>query len=324
MRLAATLARFSVAAALFCVMAGSALAQTPARILVGYPPGGAVDALARIFAERLAEALGRPVVVETRAGASGQIAAAAVKAAPPDGSTLMVCPEAVMVLSPHTTKTLPYDTLTDFTPIAHIGAFEYGLAVGTKVPAADLKGWVTWTKADARNASYGSAGAGTTPHFLGLMFAQASGVPLVHVPYKGVGPATADLVGGQIPAVMLPFAQMLPLVKAGKIRILAHSGSRRAAVAPDIPTFKESGFPTLEISGWYGIIGPAGMPAPLLARYNEIILQAMRTPAVRDRMRALDLDIREMPPSEFAAMIRGQHERWGPIVKASGFSAESQ
>jgi len=321
------LARLFLAVAAFILPFCAAMAQAPttARILVGYPPGGAVDTLARVFAEKLAEAIGRPVVVETRAGASGQIAAMALKAAAPDGNTLMVVPEAVIVLSPHTVKTpLAYDTLNDFVPVAYIGGFDYGLAAGAKIPANDLKEWVGWTRADRKNATYGSAGAGTTPHFLGLMFAQASGVQLVHVPYRGVGPAIADLLGGQIPAVMLPFAQMLPLVKAGKIRILAHSGGRRSSVAPEIPTFKELGYPTLEVSGWYGIMAPAGIRPDLLARYNDIIIQAMRTPGVRERMRALDLEIREMAPAEFAAMIKAQYDRWGPIVKASGFSADSQ
>ena len=319
------LAKLFLAVAAFVLCAATAQAQTTARILVGYPPGGAVDALARMFAEKLAEAIGRPVGVETRAGASGQIAAKALKASAPDGNTLMVVPEAVIVLSPHTVKTpLAYDTLNDFVPVAHIGGFEYGLAVGAGVPANDLREWVSWAKTDKKNATYGSPGAGTTPHFLGLMLAQATGVQLVHVPYRGVAPAMADLLGGQIPAVMLPFAQMLPQVKAGKIRILAHSGGRRASVAPEIPTFKELGYPALDVSGWYSIIAPAGIRPDVLAHYNEIIIQATRTPSVRDRMRALDLEIREMAPAEIAAMIKVQYDRWRPIVKASGFSADSQ
>src|SRR3990172_1261142 len=202
------------------LFSATAQAQTTARILSGYPPGGAVDALARVFAEKLAEAIGRPVVVETRAGAAGQIAAMALKAAAPDGNTLMVVPDSALVLYPHTVRTPAYDTLKDFVPVAHVGSYDIGLAVGASVPANDLREWVGWTKADKKNATYGSAGAGTNLHFLGLMVAQATGVQLVHVPYRGTGPATADLLGGQIPAVMLPFAQMLPLVKAGKIRIL--------------------------------------------------------------------------------------------------------
>jgi tripartite-type tricarboxylate transporter receptor subunit TctC len=237
----------------------------------------------------------------------------------------MICPDAVIVLSPHTVKTaLTYNTLTDFVPVAHLGSYEYGVAVNTGVPVKDLKEWLAWVKTDPKNATYGTSGSGTGPQFMGVMLAQAAGVSLVHVPYRGVGPAVADLVGGQLPAVMLPYAQMMPLQKAGKIRILAHSGGARAAVAPEIPTFKELGYPTMELSGWYGMMAPAGTPPQLVARYNEIVIQAMRTPAVRERMRSLDLGIQEMSPREMTAMIKTQFEHWRPIVKASGYSADNQ
>lgn len=317
-------ARYFLAVATLALCSGTAQAQATARILSGYPPGGAIDALARVFAEKLSEAFGRPVVVETRAGAAGQIAATALKTSASDGNTLMVVPDSALTLYPHTVRTPAYDTLNDFVPIAHVGSYDIGLAVGAGVPANDLKEWAAWAKLDRKNATYGSAGVGTNLHFLGLMLAQATGVPLVHVPYKGVGPAIADILGGQVPAVMLPLAQMVQQVKAGKIRILAHSGGRRASVAPDVPTFKELGYPALEVSGWYCIIAPAGIRPETVARLNEIVIQAERTPAVRDRMRALDLEIREMAPADIAAMVKLQYERWAPIVKASGFSADSQ
>jgi tripartite-type tricarboxylate transporter receptor subunit TctC len=319
------LARFFLAAAFalpFCM--GTSQAQTAARVMSGYPPGGAVDALARIFAEKLAESLGKPVVVENRTGAAGQIAAQALKAAAPDGNTLLVVPDSAITLYPHTVKTPAYDTLNDFIPVAHVGSYDIGLGVGTAVPANDLKEWLSWVKSNKKNAVYGSAGAGTNLHFLGLVLGQSTGMQLDHVAYRGVGPALAELVGGQVPTVMLPMAQMLQQVKAGKVRILAHSGSRRAAAAPDVPTFAELGFASMDVQGWYCIIAPAGTPPAVVNRYNAIINQAMRTPAVRERMRALDLDIREMAPADIAAKFKAEHERWRPIVKASGFSADSQ
>ncbi|MDO8596676.1 MAG: tripartite tricarboxylate transporter substrate-binding protein, partial [Sulfuricaulis sp.] len=175
----------AVAAFILPFCAATAQAQTTARMLSGYPPGGAVDALARVFAEKLADAIGRPFVVETRAGAAGQIAAMALKASAPDGNTLMVVPDSAIVLYPHTVRTPAYDTLNDFVPVAHAGSYDIGLAVGAGVPANDLREWVSWAKADKKNATYGSAGAGTNLHFLGLMLAQATGVQLVHVPYRG-------------------------------------------------------------------------------------------------------------------------------------------
>jgi tripartite-type tricarboxylate transporter receptor subunit TctC len=315
----------SVASALLVsLFVGSAQAQTAVRILSGYPPGGAVDALARVFAEKLGEALEKPVVVETRTGASGQIAATALKASPPDGATLMVVPDSALTLYPHTVKTPAYDTLNDFVPVAHLGSYDIGFGVGTAVPANTLKEWAAWVKSNPKNGTYGSPGAGTNQHFLGLMLGQASGLPLDHVAYRGVGPAVADLLGGQVPALMLPLAQMLPQIKAGKIRILAHSGGKRSAVAPDVPTFKELGFPSMEVSGWYCIIAPAGTRPEVLTRYNDLINRSMRTPFVRERMRALDLETHEMTPADIAAKLKAEHERWRPVVKASGFTADSQ
>jgi tripartite-type tricarboxylate transporter receptor subunit TctC len=317
-------AKLMIATAGLALFAGLAHAQTAVRMLSGHPPGGAVDILARTFAERLSEALGRPVVVETRSGAGGQIAAAALKTSPADGSTLMTIPASALTLYPHTTKAPINDTLNDFVPVAHVGSYETGLAVGANVPAKNLKEWVEFVKADKKNAVYSAGNVGTDLHFLGVALSQAAGLNLVHVPYRGVGPTTIALIAGEIPSVTLPFAQMLPQVRAGRIRILAHSGGKRAAVAPEIPTFKELGYPGLEISSWYVIIAPAKMPADLVARYNDIFVQAQRTQAVRDRMRSLDLDIHELTPAQLVATLKSDHDRWGPIVRASGFSADSQ
>ena len=317
----ARIASVAVALALFSALVQ---AQGTARILSGFPPGGAVDALARVFAERLSEGLGRPVVVETKTGAAGQIAAEALKAAPPDGITLMIAPDSMFTVYPHTVKKPAYDTLNDFVAVAHTGSYPIGLAVGVRVPAGDLREYVVWAKSNPKNAAYGTAGAGTTLHFLGLMMEQATGIHFAHVPYRGVGPALTDVVAGQVPAVILPLGTVLQQARAGKVRILAHSGSRRSPLAPDVPTFKELGYPTLEATGWFGAFAPAGMKTELLSRYNDIFIQATRTPGVREKMRALDLEIREMTPAELASTLRAEYERWGAIIKASGFSAESQ
>jgi tripartite-type tricarboxylate transporter receptor subunit TctC len=313
---------FAAAALALAIFAGAAQSQT-VRVLVGYPPGGGVDQLGRIFAERLSEGLGKPVVVENRAGASGQIATQALKAAAPDGMTLMICPDAIMVLSPHTVaQPLPYNTLTDFAAVAHVGSFEYGLAVGAGIPAKSLQEWIAFAKANPKNATYGTSGVGTGPQFVGTLIAQATGVPLTVVPYRGVAPAITDLLGGQLPSVVLPYGQMTPLARAGKIRILAHSGSQRTAFAPDIPTFKELGYPSVDLTGWYGMFAPAGTPPDVIARYNEIVNQSLRTPAMRDQLRALDLGIREMSPAELTALVKKDFEKWRGIVKASGYKAE--
>lgn len=315
---------FLAALAMLALGAAPARAQAQTRIISGFPPGGGVDTLARIFAERFTEALGRPVIVETRTGAAGVISAQALKAAAPDGNTLMVAPDSMITLYPHTVSKPAYDTLADFTAVAHLGGYPIGLAVGAGNPAADLKEYIGRAKLSAANASYGSAGAGTTLHFIGLVIGQATGAPMTHVAYRGVGPALTDVIGGQVPAVILPLGTLLPQANAGKLRILAHSGSRRSAAAPAIPTFKELGYPAVEISGWFGLFAPARTPAEIVNRYNTLVIQAERTAATQEKLRALDLETREASPAELAASLKAEYERWGPIVKASGFSADSQ
>jgi tripartite-type tricarboxylate transporter receptor subunit TctC len=305
--------------ALFTLSLATGAQAQQTRIFAGFPPGGAVDALARIFSEKLAESLGRPVIVENRTGALGQVAAMELLKSAPDGNTLLVSTDSGLTLWPHTVKAPAYDTMRDFVPVAHVGSYDSALAVGPNVRAKDLREWIAFAKAEPKNAVYGSPGAGSNQHFLGFILGQAVGVPLAHVAYRGVQPTVTDLLGGQIPAVILPYAQMLPHIKSGKIRILAHSGGQRAAAAPDVPTFKELGYPALEISGWYLIVAPAGTPDEIVKRYHGVFAQAMRTQAVRDRMKALDLEIREMAPAEIAAKLKAEHARWRPIVAASGF-----
>ncbi|MDO8278154.1 MAG: tripartite tricarboxylate transporter substrate-binding protein, partial [Burkholderiaceae bacterium] len=181
------------ASLLVCFNSVSYAQPQSVRILVGYPPGGGVDALARLFAPPLSEAIGKPVVVENRAGASGQIAATALKTAAPDGNTLMLAPDSILVIAPHTYSKLPYSPLDDFVPVAHTGSFEYGLVVGANNPAKTLKDWLATVKANRNEGAYGTPGLGTGPHFAGMMLAQATGLPLTAVSYKGVAPATNDV-----------------------------------------------------------------------------------------------------------------------------------
>ena len=310
-------ARAVLAVVLF-VGAVAAHAQT-LRIMVGFPPGGTTDVLARVFAEKLSEALGRPAIVENRPGGSGRIAIVALKASAPDGNTLMIVPDSAITLFPHTVDTPPYDTLNDFVPVAHVGSFETGLAIAPNVPANDLKEWIAWIKADRKRAVYGSPSAGSNQHFLGFMLGEAIGVPLNHIAYKGIGPTINDLMGGHVPAAMLPMAQVAPMAKAGKLRALGHSGGERVPTAPEVPTFKELGFPALTLSGWYLIIAPAGVRPDIVARYNELVNQAMRTQVVRERMRSQDLEVHEMAPAQIAARLKTEYDRWAPVVKASGF-----
>ena len=310
---------------LFAVVcsAASAQARMPARILSGFPPGGNVDLLARVFAEKLSEATGRSVVVENRPGAVGQIAAEVLKSSAPDGSTLMVAPDATVVIRPLTMKKPPFDAL-DFTPIAHTGGIDYAVGIGSNIPATDLKGFAVWARNNPAKASFGSAGAGGLTHFLGLMLTQAIGVELKHIPYKGSAPAVLDVAAGHLPATIQPLGTMLTQARAGKLKVVAVSSARRSPQEPEVPTFSELGYPSLAVESWFGMFAPGGMAPELAAELNSIFVKAMRTKAVQERMRNLDLEIREMTAPEFAAEVRASHERWGAIIRSSGFSADSE
>ncbi len=315
----------SLFAALVAAVCFSAIAQaqTPERMLAGFAPGGGVDILARIFAERWSEAIGRPVIVENKTGAGGLLAMEALKSAPPDGSMLILATNSNLAVYPHTVAKPMYNALTDFVAIAHTGHYSIALAISTKLPVKTLAEFVTWAKANPKQASFGSSGAGSLLQFFGQMIAQETGAPLTHIPYRGVAPAITDLAAGQIPAAVLPLGTILSQVRAGKARVLAHSGSSRSAEAPDVPTFKELGYAALEQSSWFGIFGPAGMSPDRVAKLNQIFVQAMQTSSVKERMARLDLEIEEMTPAQFAAKIKADYGQWGKMVKASGWDPSS-
>src|SRR5919201_6078847 len=304
--------------------AGVASAQPSGRIVVHYPPGGSIDAMARIVAGKLAEATGRSFVVENRGGAAGAIGAASVKGGPTDGSLLLIAPDSNISVYPATVTKPAYAPLEDFVAIAHTGDYRIALSVNPAVPASDLKSFIAWTKAQPDAVGYGTAGAGTNLHFYGALFAHVSGANMKHVPYRGSGPAVIDLVAGHIPAVMLPFGSQLSYFKAGKVRLLAQPGENRATSAPDVHSFKELGYPMLAFPGWYGIFAPAGTPAEIVNRYNDVIVKAIRTPEVRSRMQSVELEPREMSAAEFGAFVKADTERWAPIIKASGFTPSAE
>ena len=194
---------------------------------------------------------------------------------------------------------------------------ESGASIRVLPSGADA--FSAWPRANPNQASFGSSGAGSALQFYGLMISDTIGAPLTHVSYRGVGPAITALATGEVAATVLPMGTILNQVKAGKARLLGHSGANRTTGAPDVPTFKELGYPTLEQPGWFGIFGPAGMRPEVLSRLNQILVQAMRTPSIKERMGRLDLEIQEMTPAEFAALVRKDNERWGRIVRASGW-----
>jgi len=314
------------AMAALALVAAPSLAQDkidkPVRIIVGFPPGGTADVIARAVADKMKDTLGQPVIVENRPGAIGRIAADAVKAAAPDGSTIMVMPIGPMAVVPHTYKTLSYDPLKDFAPIGMGSTFQFAVAAGPQSGAKTWSEYVVWAKANPGKSSYATSGAGSLPHFFGLLVARESGIELLHVPYKGSAAYMNELLGGNVPLAVDAIADLTEQHRAGKIRILASSGAKRSTAVPDVPTFAELGIKGVEAEGWFGFFAPAKTPKAIIDQLNRSLNQALTSPEIAQRLAGLGLDPATSTPEEFARILAADYAKWGPVVKASGFTAE--
>ena len=315
---------------LFAAIAGvgvtPAMAQAkfdkPIKLLVGFAPGGTADIIARVVAEKMTTSIGQPVVVENRPGAIGRITADAVKAAAPDGTTIMVMPIGPMAVVPHVYKDISYDPIKDFTPIALGATFQFAIAAG---PASGAKTWaefVTWAKANPSKAGYATSGAGSLPHFFGVLLGRGIGVEMIHVPYKGSAAYLNDLLGGQVPAAIDAIADLSELHRAGKVKVLASSGAARSTALPDVPTFNELGVTGVEAMGWFGFFAPAKTPKPIVDALNAAINGALKSPDVAEKLSKLGMDPATGTPEQFAKVLADDYAKWGPIVKASGFKPE--
>jgi tripartite-type tricarboxylate transporter receptor subunit TctC len=301
-----------------------ALAQSgPAiRILAGYAPGGNVDVLARVFAKSLQEALGRPVIVENKPGGGGQFAAEMLKNAPADGSVLMLAPDAAAVVRPAAMKRPPYDPRRDFTAVAETGSQDYALAVPATLPVKDLAEFAAWAKAHPKEANYGSAGVGGITHMGSILISRAIDAPLQHVPYNGSAPAVLALVGGQIAATFQPVGTLAEQAKAGKVRLLAVSGAKRNELFPDVPTFTELGHPELKIVTWFGLFAPSKTPPEIVNRYNAIVVNATKQPAIRSQMKTMGLDVRDLSALQFNELVKADMDRWTGEIRTAGISLD--
>jgi len=306
----------------FLGVRAEALSQTTGRVILGFAPGGAVGIMTTMTADKLREAFGHPFIHDNRNGGEGMIAIDAVKAAAADGNTLLMSPIANICIYPHTYKKLAYDPVKDFIPVAMVGAYDIALVTGPGTPATSVATFIDWTKANPKQATFGTPGAGNIPHIYGLMFARAAGVALTNVPYKGSPPAVNDLMGGHIAAAVSTLGDFLAQDKAGGVRILAHSGRERTGLAPNVPTFAELGYKGLQGGGWYGLFAPAGTPAEMVNRINRIVVQGQQSADMSARMRDLALETQLGSPSEFAAIVRADYERWGEAIRAAGFAGK--
>jgi tripartite-type tricarboxylate transporter receptor subunit TctC len=266
-------------------------------------------------------ALNRSVIIDNRSGGGGRIGVQAVKTATPDGSTLLFTVIAPMSIYQLVYTDLGYDPVADFAPITQVGTYEFVAAVGPKAPVTSLKDFVAWAKSNPKDANYAVPAAGTLPHFLGAMFGRVADLDFRAVTYRGGAPAVTDLMGGQVPILFIGTTDVMEAHKAGRIRILATSDAQRSPLLPDVPTFKEAGF-DLHGNGWYGLYAPARTPPDFIERINKIVVSAIKTPEMRDRLLALGLAPTGTSAAELGAIQKADTDLWRPAVKASGFTPE--
>jgi len=314
--------RFRFLAALVAAAAGFSVAPTlaqdkpPLRILVGFPPGGSADVLARLIADAVRDDFSS-VTVENRAGAGGRIALTAVKNAKPDGQTVIVLPSGPMVLFPHVYKKLDYDAVKDFTPISQIARFQFGVVSGPASGAKTVAEMLAKAKADPKSATYGSPGLGTLPHFMGVLMEQSTGIAFTHVPFQGGAPANTALLGGHIGYKFDVVSETAELHRTGKVRIIAVTGATRDPQVPEVPTLKESGV-NMEATAWFAMYGPAGLAPETVSRLERAVAGAVKKPALRDRLASLGYEAIGSSSAELAAAQRADLARWEKPIKATG------
>lgn len=314
-------------ASVLAASAATALAEDgyplrPVKLIAPQAPGGGVDLVARIIADKLHVAMGQPFVVENIAGAGGAIATQTVARAQPDGYTLMIGYVATHATNPAVKKHLGYDAVKDFTPIAMLGGTPNLLVVARAVPVNTLREFVAYAKANPGKVDYGTSGVGTLNHLVMEQFKHASGVPSMAVPYRSIGQAFTDAMGGQIQVVFPGLAAAMPHVRSGAFKPLAVTGDKRQAVLPDVPTFKESGYEGFDALTWYGIVGPAKLPQVIVDKLNREINKILASPEVRNAFTAQALDVMPMTPPQFGKYIVDEIAHWTAVARASNIEDE--
>jgi tripartite-type tricarboxylate transporter receptor subunit TctC len=290
--------------------------KPPLKILVGFPPGGSADVLARMVADALKDDFG-PIVVDNKPGAGGRIALNMTKAAKPDGQTVIILPSGPMVLFPHVYKKLDYDAVKDFTPISQIARFQFGVVSGPSSNVKTVAEMVAKAKTDPNSASYGTPGAGTLPHFMGVLMEQSAGITLNHIPFQGGAPANTALLGGHIGYKFDVVSETAELHRTGKVRIIAVTGNQRDPQVPEVPTLRESGI-NMDATAWFAMYGPAGLRGETLGRLEKAMMKIARDPAMKDKMFKLGLEPIGSNSVDLAAAQRTDLARWEKPIKATG------
>ena len=311
-------------------LASRALAQTPptggklVRVMNGFPPGGSADVVTRMITDKLRAGYAPTAIVENRPGGGGRTVLEHARGGDADGTTIVLTPTAMLTIFPHVYRNLGYDTFRDFTAVGSAATFVTAITAGSALPAnvKTLPDLVEWAKTLPQGASYGSPGAGTSLHFVGTMLAKRAGGMMTHVPYKGAAPMMQDLLGGQIPVGMAPIGDAVPYARGGKLRVLATTGTRRSKFLPDVPTATEAGYPEMVAEDYFALFVPAKTPADVVERLGVAVRDALKSAELQDRLGQLGLEVRASTPAEMNDIVRAQYNTWGPIVKASGFTAD--
>jgi tripartite-type tricarboxylate transporter receptor subunit TctC len=299
-----------------CALGAQDFPNRPLRLIVTVPPGGAADFIARLVGAKISESLGQPVLVENRGGAGGTIAADAVAKAPADGYTLLQNSITTHGVGPHLYAKLPYDPVRDFAPVSGLALLPLIMAVNADLPFKTVGELVAGAKNS--NLNFASSGNGGAPHMAAELFKSVTGAPLTHVPYKGSGPAVADLVGGRVQIMFDAAPSLIAHVRSGKLRVLAAASAERNRLLPDVPTFAELGYPKVAVSLWYGLLVPAATPKPVIERLNRDVAKALGSADVRDKLLAQGAEPMPGTPEAFGTFMQEEMAKWAPVVKQAG------
>jgi len=314
-----------VVALAFVLASGMAEAQSypakPVRLIVPFPPGGSNDIVGRMIAAQLGERLGQQIVVENKAGAGGVLGAEAAAKSPPDGYTLLLISVAYC-FNPSLYKNLPYDQEKAFAPVSILATGPVALTVHPDLPVNSARELIALAKAKPGSLNYASAGVGSLQHLAGAFFMSLAGIDVVHVPYKGGGPAMADVMAGQAQIVMPSMIQVLPYVKSGRLKLLGTSGAKRSAVLPDVPTISESGLPGYEAHNWWGILAPAGTPGPVIDRLHRELTSVLDSRETGKRFESEGAEAVRMSPAQFGRFIAAETAKWAKASRDAGIRAE--
>lgn len=300
----------------------SSYPEKPIRLVVGFAPGGFTDVLARVIGQRLATTLGQPVIVDNKPGATGTIGADAVAKAKPDGYTLLLAHFGSNSVAPALYPRLPYEVIRDFTPIARVASTPMILVVNGNLPVNDLAGFIDYARKRPGELSFASSGSGTAQHLAAVQFMQATQTKLVHIPYKGSGPAMSDLLGGQVQLNFESPPNVLPHIKSGKLKALAITSLTRSPLFPQIPTMDEAGLSRFEMSQWFGLMGPANLPKPIVVRLNTEVVAVLKQPEVVEKIRSQGADILNGSPEQFGAFLKTDTEKWARLIRDAGIVLE--